>query len=79
MVKEMARLRAESSARASQSKAEASSSVPDAPVALVMLTADEIETMAENEEPVAPADEDEEMVDTRWSNEDDEDRPVAGS
>ncbi|KAJ7878924.1 hypothetical protein B0H13DRAFT_1892445 [Mycena leptocephala] len=94
IVKEMARLRAESSARASQSETEAGSSAPmetsvadvaedgsssqmDTEVTLSMLSPDEMEvTMADVEE--AMGDNDEEMVDARWTDEDDEDRPVAG-
>ncbi|KAJ7843045.1 hypothetical protein B0H13DRAFT_1909573 [Mycena leptocephala] len=94
IVKEMARLRAESSARASQSETEAGSSAPmetsvadvaedgsssqmDTEVTLTMLSPDEMEvTMADVEE--AMGDNDEEMVDARWTDEDDEDRPVAG-
>ncbi|KAJ7802980.1 hypothetical protein B0H13DRAFT_2389289 [Mycena leptocephala] len=92
MVKEMARIRAESSARASQSEAEASSSAPEIqatpslanssapeiPAAPSLLTADEIEAEVEDGELVAPVDEDEEMLEARWSYDDDEDRPVAG-
>ncbi|KAJ7839291.1 hypothetical protein B0H13DRAFT_1911313 [Mycena leptocephala] len=76
-------------ARALQSEAEASSSAPEIPPVsgltaleltptLALLTADEIEAEVEEGELVAPVDEDEEMLDPRWSNEDDEDRPVAG-
>jgi hypothetical protein len=92
MVKEIARIRAESSARASQSEAEASSSAPEIPAmpALAnssapeipampsLLMADEIEAEVEDGELVAPVDEDEEMLEARWSYDDDEDCPVAG-
>jgi hypothetical protein len=77
MVKEMARIQAESSARASQSEAEAgssapeihatqslnSSSEPEVPVAPSLLTADEIEAEAENGELVTLLEEDKEMLD----------------
>jgi hypothetical protein len=75
MVKEMACLRAESSAKALQSEAEASTSVLETPTAPA---ADEIEAETEEGELVAAVDEDEEMLDARWSNKDDEDRPVVG-
>ncbi|KAJ7920732.1 hypothetical protein B0H13DRAFT_1867232 [Mycena leptocephala] len=79
-VKEMARIRAESSARASLGEAEASSSVAANPgmEESSSMTIDLPDIELEEGEVTAWIGEDEEMPDARWGDEEDDDRPMAG-
>ncbi|KAJ7798320.1 hypothetical protein B0H13DRAFT_1933706 [Mycena leptocephala] len=79
-VKEMARICAESSARASLGEAEASSSVTIDPgmETSSSMTIDPPDIELEDGEVTAWIGEDKEMPDARWTEEEDDDRPVAG-